>query len=879
MNQLDQLKQHTTVVADTGNFHQLAQFAPRDATTNPSLILKAVQQPDYAPLLAETVAAHRGAPLDASSTRCWCASGCEILKVVPGRVSTEVDARLSFDTAGHRGPRAPPDRLYEAAGIGRERVLIKIAATWEGIQAAAQLEREGIHCNLTLLFAFCQAVACGDAGVQLISPFVGRIYDWHKKAAGAAWDEAARRRQRPRRAVGERDLQPLQAPRHRHRGDGRELPQRRPDHRAGRLRPADHQPRAAGAAAGQRGAAAARAGRRRPPGRWTCRPCTYDEKAFRWALNEDAMATEKLAEGIRAFAADAGKLDRLIEHPGAVAMSDFPAATAPAPGPRCRATSRPTAATWTCARPLPATRAASRPSACRRPRSLPTCRRTCRHRHAPLPARPGARVRPRGPRDAMLAGEPINTTEGRAVLHTALRAPRGAGPFSDEVHGVLDAMLAYAERVRADGGFTDVVNIGIGGSDLGPAMVVPALDAFAHRGLRCTSSAMSTATTSCRCCAGWTRGARCSSSPARPSPRRRPWPTRGGARLVPGPGRQRHRRHFVATTTNVKAAAEFGITPPSASGTGWAGAIRCGAPSACRSPSPSAPTNFRALLAGAHAMDRHFADAPLAGQPAAAAGPAGRLVPQLPPLHQPQRGALPPGPARLPAYLQQLEMESNGKRVDLDGEPLPFGTSPVVWGEPGTNGQHAYFQMLHQGTDVIPVEFIAVKPGGAPACRPAHQAAGQLPGAEPGADAGQDRRVAATEKRAHRVGRLDRAVLARHRSFPGNRPSTTFVLDALTPRSLGALIALYEHRVFTSGALWGINSFDQWGVELGKALCNQLLPRWPAATWHGAGRLDRRAATGRASTPAPPGGRLPARRASRRRWVAAMRCFHSGVSV
>ena len=191
MNQLDQLKQHTVVVADTGNFRQLAQFAPRDATTNPSLILKAVQQAEYAPLLAETVAAHSHRAPDEIVDEVLVRFGLEILKVVPGRVSTEVDARLSFDRAATLGRARRLMGLYERAGVGRERVLIKIAATWEGIAAARELEREGIHCNLTLLFSFCQAVACGDAGVRLISPFVGRIYDWYKKSAGAAWDEAA----------------------------------------------------------------------------------------------------------------------------------------------------------------------------------------------------------------------------------------------------------------------------------------------------------------------------------------------------------------------------------------------------------------------------------------------------------------------------------------------------------------------------------------------------------------------------------------------------------------------------------------------------------------------------------------------------------------
>ena len=184
MNQLDQLKQHTTVVADTGNFRQLAQFAPQDATTNPSLILKAVQQPEYAPLLAETVAAHKGKALDAVVDQVLVRFGREILKVVPGRVSTEVDARLSFDTAATVARAHRLIGLYADADINKSRVLIKVAATWEGIRAAQVLEREGIHCNLTLLFAFAQAVACGDAGVQLISPFVGRIYDWHTKSAG-----------------------------------------------------------------------------------------------------------------------------------------------------------------------------------------------------------------------------------------------------------------------------------------------------------------------------------------------------------------------------------------------------------------------------------------------------------------------------------------------------------------------------------------------------------------------------------------------------------------------------------------------------------------------------------------------------------------------
>lgn len=311
MNQLDQLKALTTVVADTGNFLQLAQFAPRDATTNPSLILKAVQSPDYAPLLKETVAAHRGKPLDEIVDHVLVRFGLEILKVVPGRVSTEVDARLSFDKAASLARARRLIALYEAAGVKRDRVLIKLASTWEGIQAAAELEREGIHCNLTLLFAFAQAVACGEAKVQLISPFVGRIYDWYKKQAGASWDEAAMAGandpgvksvtqiygyykqhgiQTEVMGASFRNIGQIQAL------AGCDLLTISPDLLA-QLQASD--------------AALARA---LDPAKAPAMPAVHlDEAAFRFALNEDAMATEKLAEGIRLFAIDAGKLDKLIQ--------------------------------------------------------------------------------------------------------------------------------------------------------------------------------------------------------------------------------------------------------------------------------------------------------------------------------------------------------------------------------------------------------------------------------------------------------------------------------------------------------------------------------------------------------------------------------------
>ena len=313
MNQLDQLKQFTTVVADTGNFKQLAQFAPRDATTNPSLILKAVQQPEYAPLLAGAVKAHKRERIDTIVDDVLVRFGLEILKVVPGRVSTEVDARLSFDTAATVARAHHIIALYEEAGVARERVLIKVASTWEGIQAARILEHEGTHCNLTLLFSFCQAVACGDAGVTLISPFVGRIYDWHKKAAGRAWNEAAN--------AGGNDpgvksvaqiytyykkfgvTTEVMGASFRNVGQiaalaGCDLLTISPELLAALAQSEAPLPRVLDPAAAQAA---------------TIHAVTLNEASFRFALNEDAMASEKLAEGIRSFAADAARLDKMIE--------------------------------------------------------------------------------------------------------------------------------------------------------------------------------------------------------------------------------------------------------------------------------------------------------------------------------------------------------------------------------------------------------------------------------------------------------------------------------------------------------------------------------------------------------------------------------------
>jgi len=415
-------------------------------------------------------------------------------------------------------------------------------------------------------------------------------------------------------------------------------------------------------------------------------------------------------------------------------------------------------------------------------------------------------------RDAMFRGERINRTEDRAVMHWLLRQPQGslqgdlAAPLA-QVHETLDAMLAYAEQVRGDAQITDVVNIGIGGSDLGPQMAVLALQDFAApgkrfhfvsnvdghelaavlKGLKAENTLFLIASktfttletmTNARSALAWFKA-------------------QGGVDVA---------RHFAALTTNVSSAAALGITTTFGfwdwvggryslwSAIGLPLAIAIGAP------------GFRGLLAGAHAMDQHFRHAPLAQNLPVRLGLLdvwyrnflGYTSRSIAPYHSALR--------RLPAYLQQLEMESNGKRVDQNGQTLPYGTSPVLWGEPGTNGQHAYFQMLHQGTDTVPLEFVAVR-------KPTHSLADH-----------HELLLAnvIAQAQALMLGQHD---AGGHRHFTGNRPSTFLLLDELTPTSLGALIALQEHRVFVSGAIWGINSFDQWGVELGKVLAKDIHAR------------------------------------------------------
>ena len=312
-HQLTALKQFTTVVADTGDFKQLAQFQPQDATTNPSLILKAVQKPEYAPLIALVKAAHPNAPMDELIDRLVVRFGQEIVSIIPGRVSMEVDARLSFDQEANVKRAKRIIAMAQAAGIPKERILIKLASTWEGIQAAAELEKEGIHCNLTLLFAFCQAVACGEAKVQLISPFVGRIYDWYKKSAGSNWVEADNALSNDPGVKSVTRIYnyykkngiatEVMGASFRNVGQitalaGCDLLTISPELLAQLSGSNEPLAQCLSAQSAMNSESPA---------------VSYNEAAFRFALNEDAMGTEKLAEGIRAFAADALKLEALIQ--------------------------------------------------------------------------------------------------------------------------------------------------------------------------------------------------------------------------------------------------------------------------------------------------------------------------------------------------------------------------------------------------------------------------------------------------------------------------------------------------------------------------------------------------------------------------------------
>ncbi|MBB5374551.1 glucose-6-phosphate isomerase, partial [Acidocella aromatica] len=423
-------------------------------------------------------------------------------------------------------------------------------------------------------------------------------------------------------------------------------------------------------------------------------------------------------------------------------------------------------------------------------------------------------------RDAMFAGEKINVTENRAVLHTALRAPRGASVLVDgkdvipAVHAMRERLFAFAEAVRSGAltgasglAFTDVVNIGIGGSDLGPVMVTGALAPY-HDGPRLhfvsnVDAAHLTDTLK-------------PLDPARTlfivasktfttvetmtnAQTARRW-------LVAALGEDAVGAHFAAVSTALDKIAAFGISPEKTFGFwDWVGG-RYSVWSAIGLPVMIAigAAHFRDFLAGAHAMDQHFRSAPLAQNLPVLLALCG--VWHRNACNYQARAVLPYEQrlSRLPAYLQQLDMESNGKRVTRDGNPVAQPSGPLVFGEPGTNGQHAFYQLLHQGTDIIPCEFLIAARGHEPELRHHHEVL-----------------IANCLGQAQALMRgrtLEEAGGNPHRVFPGNRPSLLLAYPQLTPEVLGQLIALYEHRIFTEAAIWNINAFDQWGVELGKEL-------------------------------------------------------------
>ena len=420
-------------------------------------------------------------------------------------------------------------------------------------------------------------------------------------------------------------------------------------------------------------------------------------------------------------------------------------------------------------------------------------------------------------RNRMFNGEAINATENRAVMHWLLRHPaEGAAAEAlapsvksslKDVHKTLNDMLSFAEKIRADAQITDVVNIGIGGSDLGPQMAVMALQSYAVKdkrfhfvsnadgheldailkGLKAENTLFLVASKTFTTLDTMTNALSA----------KRWFEAQGGTEVS---------RHFAALTTNVEAAGKFGIQTCFGFWD-WVGG-RYSLWSAVGLPLAIAigADKFREFLAGAHAMDQHFLHADPAQNLPIRLGLLDVWYRNF--LHYTSRCIAPYHSAlkRYAPYLQQLEMESNGKQVDQSGQALPFGTAPVLWGEPGTNGQHAFFQMLHQGTDVVPLEFVAVK--NATHALPDHQALLLS--------------NALAQAQALMVGQSD---TGGHKNFSGNRPSTFILLNDLSPFNLGALIALQEHRVFVSGAVWGINSFDQWGVELGKVLAKDIHAR------------------------------------------------------
>ena len=418
-------------------------------------------------------------------------------------------------------------------------------------------------------------------------------------------------------------------------------------------------------------------------------------------------------------------------------------------------------------------------------------------------------------RNAMFAGEHINTGEDRAVGHVALRMPRGTEFWIDganvvpDVHAVLDAMAVFAHRIRNDDQITHIVNIGIGGSDLGPAMVYQALEAFRHPRLRCsfvsnidgadiaTVLADADPASTLFIIASKTFGTTETLTNARTARR---W-------LVDALGEDAVADHFVAVSTNAERVAEFGIDADNNMFGFWdwvGGRYSVDSAIGLAVMLAIGPDAFADFLAGFHAVDEHFRIAPLASNVPVLLALVG--VWNANGLGSDTKAVLPYANelARFPAYLQQLDMESNGKSVDLEGRPVGHDTGAIVWGEPGTNGQHAFYQLLHQGTRVVPVDFIGF-------ARPRHDH-------QEHHDLLMANLIAQSEALA--FGRNNEA--EPWRNFLGDRPNTVILADQLTPSVLGQLIALYEHIVHVQGTIFGVNSYDQWGVELGKELADRI---------------------------------------------------------
>jgi glucose-6-phosphate isomerase len=433
----------------------------------------------------------------------------------------------------------------------------------------------------------------------------------------------------------------------------------------------------------------------------------------------------------------------------------------------------------------------------------------------------------------MFRGDKINTTENRAVLHVALRAPAGEKILVDghdvvaDVHEVLDRMAAFSDKVRSGawlghGGrrIRNVISIGIGGSDLGPVMAYEALRDYSRRDMtfRFVSNVDGTdfAEAVRELDAAETLFIVCSKTFTTLETLANAHAARAWCLAALG-DESAVAKHFVAVSTNADEVAKFGIDTANMFGFwDWVGG-RYSMDSAIGLSTMLAigPEHFRAMLAGFHAMDEHFRHAPLERNLPALMGLLGIWNSNF--LDAATVAVLPYEQylKRFPAYLQQLTMESNGKRVTLDGSAVDYATGPIYWGEPGTNGQHSFYQLIHQGTRLVPCDFIGfgqpLNPLGDQHDLLMANLIAQGEALAFGKTA-EEVRAAGTD-----------AALAPHRTFPGNRPSTTILAQRLTPRVLGSLIALYEHSVFVQGAIWGIDSFDQWGVELGKQLAKTTI--------------------------------------------------------